>query len=669
MMGKRNTWLGLLAVCCFGRGLAADAGQAGKPAPAPSSRGGEEMILFQELPSVFGASKYEQKPSEAPASVTIITADEIQRYGYRTLSDILKSVRGFFTTYDRNYTYIGVRGFDRPGDYDTRVLLLLDGHRLNDNVYDQAAIGTEAFVDVEDIDRVEVIRGPASSLYGTNAFLAVINVVSRTGRSLKGRETLAEGASYTTGKGRLAWGGKVEDGPEVYLSGSFYGSGGQNLFYPEFNDPATNNGWAEKVDDDRAYHTFGRATFGNVSFEGGYSSRTKYIPTASFGTTFDDPRSRTTDERGFATMRYEREVSDHNRVNGALSYDGYWYRGVYPYAPTVTRDYGYGQWWTAEIQVMNTSSERHKLIYGAENRLNVQQDQGYYQVEPYALYLDDRRTANVWAVYAQDEFRIRDHVLLNAGLRHDDYTTFGGTTNPRLALILGSGEATNVKILYGTAFRAPNAYELYYNDGGFSQESNPDLSAETIRTYEVEAEHTFAGGIRGLVSFYRYGIRDLITLEPDPANPGLSRFENVDRVRSDGVEVEVEGRLGRRLEGRVSYAYQDSENQDTGAALTDSPRHLAKLNLGVPLYRDRLNLGLEVQSMSPRRLVAGGSTGGFTITNLTLLSRNWRRGPALSLSVYNLFDARYGDPGSEEHSELVIPQDGRNFRLQIRYDF
>src|SRR2546425_12546804 len=126
--------------------------------PAGSAAGGEEMILFQELPSVFGASKYEQKPSEAPASISIITSDEIQRYGYRTLSEILRSVRGLFTTYDRNYSYIGARGFDRPGDYDTRILLLLDGHRINDNVYDQASIGTDALIEVDSIERIEIIR-------------------------------------------------------------------------------------------------------------------------------------------------------------------------------------------------------------------------------------------------------------------------------------------------------------------------------------------------------------------------------------------------------------------------------------------------------------------------------------------------------------------------------
>ena len=121
---------------------------------------------------------------EAPASVTIINKDEIKKYGYRNLADILRSVRGFFVTNDRNYQYLGVRGFNRPGDYNTRILLLVDGHRLNDGLYDQAPIGYDFPVDIDLIDRVEVIRGPSSSIYGTNAFFAVVNVITRNGREL-----------------------------------------------------------------------------------------------------------------------------------------------------------------------------------------------------------------------------------------------------------------------------------------------------------------------------------------------------------------------------------------------------------------------------------------------------------------------------------------------------
>jgi iron complex outermembrane receptor protein len=133
---------------------------------------------------VYGASMHLQPSGDAPSSVTVITAAEIQEHGYRTLADILRTVRSFYVTYDRNYSSIGVRGFARPGDYNTRILLLVDGHRMNDDVYDEAMIGTEFPIDIEMIKRIEIIRGPASSLYGSNALFAVINVITRHGQDV-----------------------------------------------------------------------------------------------------------------------------------------------------------------------------------------------------------------------------------------------------------------------------------------------------------------------------------------------------------------------------------------------------------------------------------------------------------------------------------------------------
>lgn len=131
---------------------------------------------------VYSASKFTQKTTEAPAAVSIVTAADIKTYGYRSLADILGSVRGLFITGDRNYQYVGVRGFNRPGEYNSRILLLVDGIRVNDANYDTASIGPEFFLDVNLIERVEVVRGPGSSIYGSNAFFGVVNVITKRGR-------------------------------------------------------------------------------------------------------------------------------------------------------------------------------------------------------------------------------------------------------------------------------------------------------------------------------------------------------------------------------------------------------------------------------------------------------------------------------------------------------
>src|SRR6266404_265368 len=231
---------------------------------------GLEELMKMEIPIVEAASKYRQKITEAPASVTVITADEVMRYGYETLADILASAPGLYVTYDRNYSFLGVRGFNR-GDYNSRVELLIDGHRINNSLSDGAAIGTDFILDVDLIDRVEIIRGPGSSLYGNNAFFGVINVVTRQGRDMAGNgvEVSGEAGSFDSYKGRFTYGKRFKNEIELMLSGSIYDSQGhERLFYKEFNQPTHNNGIAQNADDDAFKSVFGSVAFHDFSLEG-----------------------------------------------------------------------------------------------------------------------------------------------------------------------------------------------------------------------------------------------------------------------------------------------------------------------------------------------------------------------------------------------------------------
>ena len=151
-----------------------------------------EQLMEIPVETVYGASKYEQKVTQAPSSITIVTADEIKKFGYRTLADVLRGVRGLYVSDDRNYSYLGLRGFLRPGDYNTRILMMIDGHRMNDNVYDGAYFSREAMLDVDLIDRVEVIRGPSSSIYGSSAFFGIVNVITKRGGEMSRTTVVAD---------------------------------------------------------------------------------------------------------------------------------------------------------------------------------------------------------------------------------------------------------------------------------------------------------------------------------------------------------------------------------------------------------------------------------------------------------------------------------------------
>jgi iron complex outermembrane receptor protein len=615
---------------------------------------------------VYSASKFVQKVTEAPSAVTIITAADIKAFGYRTLADILRSVRGMDVSYDRTYSYLGVRGSGRAGDYNSRVLLLLDGYRLNDPIYDQASIGTEGVVDVDLIERIEIVRGPGSSIYGSNAVLGVISIITRRGRDLDGLEVSGELASFDTDKERMSYGKRYENGAELLLSASRYRSRGQDLFFPEYDAPATNNGIARDLDGDRYDSFFGKLAYAGFTLTGGYSSRDKAVPTAFYETIFNDPNTEFSDGSAFVDLGYYGALGQRWDIAAHVFRGHYSFDGTYPY-PELNKDETRGAWWGTEVKFVG-HLEKHKIVVGAEYQDNFRQDQFNFDLAPYALLLDDRRDSTRAGIYIQDEFSLGRNLLLSAGLRYDDYSTVGDTLNPRLGLIWNLLASTTFKLLYGTAFRAPNAYELYY--AADDQKANPDLQPEEITSYEFVVEHQVRPNFRLTADAYFNRISNNINLITDPVEVLKEVYTNAGGVDAKGIELEAE-RLwdgGARL--RTSYSWQTSRERETGATLVNSPRHLAKLNFSAPVWGDRLRTGVELQYASSRKTLAGDNVGGRLLASLTLLGEDLAPGLDLSASIYNLFDKRHADPGGEEHAPIdAIQQDGRSYRLKLIYRF
>lgn len=626
-----------------------------------------EELMEIEVEPVYGASKHLQKASEAPASVSVVTADDIRQKGYRTLADALRSVPGVFTTYDRNYHYLGIRGFNRPGDFDTRVLLLADGHRVNNNVYDTATIGTEFPIDLALVDRIEVIRGPGSSLYGSNAFFGVINVVTKKGRDIGGFEASGSVGSFQNYEGRFTYGNRFENGLEILASATYFDSDGPDLFFEEFRDSTPSGGHTTGTDYDGAQRLFAQAGLGEFTLRGAYATREKGIPTGAYGTVFDDDENATIDAQGYLDLEYDHAFDERFALVARLYYDDYRYRGRYVYdvsedeTPLLlpNKDRAVGQLWGSELKLTVDAIPDNRITLGGEFQHNFRQDQENY--DDLGTYFEDSRETLDWGVYLQDEFRLLESLILNAGLRYDHYETFGGSLNPRAALIFSPAEATTLKLLYGTAFRSPNSYESYYDDGE-TQKATGDLDPETIATYEIVVEQLIGTRYRATAAAYHYDIDDLISLETDPAD-GLLVFDNTDSVGADGLELEFAGQWKEGLRGSVSYAIQRAENEDTDETLTNSPEHLAKLGVVVPLIDDRLFAGIEVQFMSGRETLSGGRVDANVVTNGTLFGARLLENLDVSMSLYNVFDQEYGDPGSAEHVQDSITQDGTTFRL------
>lgn len=629
----------------------------------------EELRTLQ----VYSASLYVQNKREAPSSVTVITSDQIRTFGYRTLADILQSVRGFYVTYDRNYSYLGVRGFSPPGDYNDRTLLLVNGHRLTDNLYDSALLGTEFQLDVDLIDRVEIVRGPSSSLYGASAFFAVVNVITKSAQTMSGLEISGEGDGFGTYKGRSTYGMAVH-GLDMLFSGTIYGSAGPGqLFFPAFNSPQTNNGIARNTDDDSFRSVFSNLHFRDFTLEVVASTRDKGIPTASFGTIFNDNRTHTIDSRGYVDLQYERVFGRDTEFNTRAYFDRSIYEGRYAYSgkaggpSQVNHDLGLGDWLGIKTRITRTFLRKHKATVGTEVRDNLRQEQSNYNPEPLFFYLHDQRNSKEWALYGQDQFTIRKGLILNAGIRHDHFQSFGGTTNPRFALIYSPLRRTTLKLLFGRAFRAPNNYELFYRDG-FSQEANPHLRPEKIQTTELVWEQDISAAFRLSASTFDNRITDLVGEQTDPSN-GLLFFQNSQKAHSRGVEVEIAGKVLHRIEGRISYTLQKTRDEETQVLLTNSPEQLVKMNVAASLFHRALSAGVELDFVDLRTAITGDSVPGRFLTNVTLASREFAGGFRLSGSIYNLFNRAYSDPVGGEIVGSEVPQNGVDFRIKLTKTF
>jgi outer membrane receptor for ferrienterochelin and colicins len=630
-----------------------------------------EELMQVDAGRVFGAAERLQPVTEAPASVSFVTAEEIKRFGYKTLADILRGVRGMIVTDDRNFSFVGIRGFGKPGDYNSRILLLINGHRVNDNVFGQAEVGAEFGLDPSMFERIEIIRGPASALYGDSAFFAVVNVITKTGAAL-GTSLSVETGSYDTNLIRGSVGRRIGNDFDFALAGTVERTSGvPGLYFPEFDTAATNNGVAEHLDGQRLGQFYGRLQFGNFTFTSAYGRRQKHVPTASFGTIFNEQefKEQTTDRHTLIDGEYVARPGG-TRVSLRVSFDRFSYDGVYPFSTDqnatgvlVGLNDVVGDRWTVAGRASRVVSKRQTLTAGVEYIDNTRQFQRSRFVDPPELLFALDRPSRQSALYAQHEIVLPRSVSITTGVRYDRYAAFSRVT-PRVATIWMPTHDQSFKYLYGRAFRAPNAYEtnsFYFGDSVLG------LRPETIDTHELVWERYAGDWLRTSVSGYWYQANRLITLIPDPTGfLAGTTYANEGQVWAHGLELEAQFRSNRRLEGMLSYARQETTDRDTGASLPNSPRQMFKSRVSMPIVTRGSSIAMEVIAISSRTTLKGTTVPTATTANLSVVQPFERSFEVFAL-LRNVFDARFADPASDSLLQNVIYQNGRTFQAGLRW--
>lgn len=642
-----------------------------------------EQLMSME---VFSASRFSQRASEAPSSVTVITAADIRTYGWRTLADALRSIRGLHVNYDRSDSYLGGRGFLRPGDYNTRFLLQVNGNRINDSVYDQAPLGGEFPLDLDLVERIEFVPGPGSSVYGSNAFFGVINVITKTAGDPTASQVAAESGSFGMRKGLASAAWRTARGTGFLLSASRHVSAGDDLYYPEFDTPDQNNGVAEGLDFERGARLFASAAHGPYSATVVHARRVKGIPTASYMQPFNDPRSRTIDGQTYFALAYRDALGANEELSVRLvhgRYDSTGYYGIADPARSLAHEGSQARWYGAELTLVSTRIGGHKVVAGLDFQSDYHLRQYLFTDNPgYPWFLNDtdrRRTG----AYLQDEIALGSTLLLNLGVRNDRNGTTAGATSPRAALIYRLSAATTLKAIHGTAFRAPNSFEMNFafpGEGG--QEPNPALRPEQITSTELALLHDFGNNAHVTAIVFRNKVDNLVTLLVNQRS-FKTRFENTARANARGIELEYEQKWRSGATLRASYSRSRASqpksekalmmlamngiDPDSNPVAANSPAHLAKLNAAVPMGWG-WRLGAEAQYTGPRATL-NGAVGGFWVANVNLASARLFNHADLSIGVHNLFDRSYADPGSAEHLQTVIAQDGRTIRAKLAYAF
>jgi outer membrane receptor for ferrienterochelin and colicins len=614
------------------------------------------------------ASRHLTDARKAPAPVTTIGADEIRRQGWLTLADLLASVPGFYTASDRTYTYLGVRGFLQSGDYNARVLLLIDGHRVNDNIYDSALIGTEFPLDMSQIDRVEIMRGPGSSLFGTNAELAVVNVFTKRPDTKNTVQLASEARSEV---GRVFEAGlsfRFGDLDGLASGSIFRSNGATKLYFPEFDSPATNNGIAQNIDGDRYDHAFGMIRRGQFRLEALFGVRHKIVPIASYGTIFNDPANFDVDRRGYVDAKYSHQFAKDTDLDLRFYYDAYRYMGSFPYQ---TNNGG------RTVQINDAASDgfgfesvlskrlgRNRVVAGMSGEYNLRLEQrNYYIGQP--PFLDDHRTMNTIAGFGETELNPYRWLSLNLGGRVDWYSIYGTALSPRVALMVLPTAHTSVKYIVGHAFRAPDPYDEFYVDQLDITATNTKLRPESVNSHTILVEQTVNSSLSFTASVFQNDLNRIIEEHQD-ASTGATHFANLEGDRGRGLEFELNAKSRTGWSARSSYVFTHAVSKETGLKTLNSPATVAKLNGVAPLGRYS-SLGLEFLYTGPQNNFAGQRIGSSLLTNTTLSTPVLRNGWEFSASCYNLFDRRWATPTGPEVTQPATIQDGRGFRFRISY--
>ena len=664
----------------------ADLPELPSAADEPSSSATLLAAAAAEEDVVVGAAKREQSLGNVASAVTVISADRIRRFGYRTVGEAIAGVAGVFIQDTRLTQQIGIRGLQIPGGFNSRILVLIDGATINEAWGAFGGVGFDAIVSIDDISRIEVIRGPVSSLYGTNAFFGIVNIVTR-GASDGSRAWGRVGIHSVNGE--IATAGFAAGTVHNQLRGSVLAMNriGDTTIVPEIS--------GSRLEADGA----NTLIVGIVGSYGGsfaqlraYRSR-RDSPFAPYDSDPAlDPAYSLFNNQLLLEGGHTRELSS----RWTIGVRGY--ASLYRYSDEIRTaetflDFGDARTLGGELRARYEVLDRSRLGVTAGGETN------YNQTESRAFFRGREREGvkipinfDVQGIYAEIDSQATSWLGFVAGARFDRHSVIidGARLTPRAAVFIAKPDRMGLKLLYAEGFRYASMFEGFFADGvDFS--ANPNIKPETIRSLEAVAWAKFTG-LSTRASVFSWDARDVIEQRADPNDPSgnLKQFQNVGRYITRGLEVEASyrdrrgwGAFGGAAIHGVGTEVVDPVTLNKSiqyAIVVNAPVVTATAGVSTPKLFGYAHVSADAQFISRRNTRAGGDTKSppWTGVNAAIYVPNVR-GFDFTAGARNLLGTRDLSPAPDDYdrfpkgmaSVLVprIPGEGREFYVKLGYSY
>lgn len=639
----------------------------------------DEIRWLKEETYVTTATKTLEDIKKSGSTVTIVSAQDLQRMGARNLMDALKRIPGIgIHINNMGHPVIEVRGVKT--DFSEKVLFLINGHAINNNIVNGGA--TTSYMDfmIDDIQRVEIIRGPGSALYGANAFVAVINIMTKTAEEIDGTKLSLSLGENQTQKLNIQTGQKLDD-LNLALSASLFDTEGfrENVQSDVLQRSGITNDWKKHLELGFNIEHL------NYTFQGKYLNRNSG-PYIGLGHALNDGTEQEFIEY-FLDFTYFKSLSESLELNHSIYFNSFQFDNIWEVFPDgfPTAGHVLGMLARSSITAESLGTElqfeyslaQHKLIFGLMAEHQSIFDIGFLAnfnpsvntADPLSGYQDINdlwpwigpNQRDIQAVYLQDIWDINRTLRFILGARYDHYSDVGGSLNPRASLSWEFSEDQSIVATYGSAFRAPNFGELH-NENNPNVLGNPDLNPEEIKTYELSLHNRLNKRTTFQTTVFLNKISDLIY-----SRNGMAA--NIGELEVHGLEFEFNTRLRDGSGLNFNYTYQYGKDKEINSRLSEIPNHKANANYH---YRHTQFLGAFI-GITHTGLIKRASSDprsnlkDFTTVDAALNIKSQNHLLEINLSIYNLFNESSTDASRYSLGGYVnsdFPKPGRNFMIE-----